>query len=71
MRKRKGLRKGLLILCLALALAGGLCFGASRLLAGQLPSQYAAERWRGESETDYGQVSCFVPVDEKLTLEQI
>ncbi len=71
MRKRKGIRKWLLLLCIALALAGTLCFVGARLLGEKLPTQYAAERWRGESETSYSQVSCFVPVDEKLTLNQV
>ncbi len=71
MGKRKGIRKWLLVLCIALALAGAACFAGARQLSGKLASQYAAERWRGESGTAYGQVSCFVPVDEKLTLSQI
>lgn len=40
-------------------------------LGGRFPSQQAAERWRGESELDFAQVSCFLPVDEAITLREV
>lgn len=40
-------------------------------LGSGLSSQQTAERWRGESDLRFCQVSCFIPVDEKLTLDKI
>lgn len=46
------------------------CIGYVRL-SGLLPTQRAYERWRGESELRFGQLSCFMATDEKVSLEQI
>ena len=59
------------LLCGLLVLASCVCFFASASLAKLLPSQYAAERWAGEGDTSFRQVSCFLPVDECLSLNQI
>ena len=53
------------------AVAALLCFGAVHILTGILDAQKEAERWRGENELNYSQVSCYLPVDEKLGIEQI
>ena len=55
---------GLALLCVACLLA----YGHLALL---LDSQRQAERWQGESETEFRQLSCFMAVDEKLSLEQV
>lgn len=65
MKRRTLIAAGVLLLLCAAALLGLRC--TSRLL----DSQRADERWRGESEMKFNQVSCFLPVDEKLSLEQI
>ncbi len=72
MKKDKKIRRlipavlaGVLALC-ALAFALG-----SGALGRLLPSQTAGERWAGEGETDFCQVSCFLSVDEPVTLNQI
>ena len=67
--KRQGLV--LWILCGLLVLASCAFFFARSSLAKLLPSQYAAERWAGEGDTVFRQVSCFLPVDECLSLNQI
>lgn len=67
--KRQGLV--LWILCGLLVLASCACFFAHSSLAKLLPSQYAAERWAGEGDTAFRQVSCYLPVDETLSLNQI
>ena len=67
--KRQGIV--LWILCGLLVLAACACFFARASLARLLPSQYAAERWAGEGDTAFRQVSCFLPVDESLSLNQI
>lgn len=55
---------------LAAVLAAG-CFVTLRLQADRLSSQQAAERWKGDGGTEFCQVTCFLPVDEELSLEQI
>ena len=40
-------------------------------LANMLDSQHQAERWQGEGELKFSQLSCFMSVDQKLTLEQV
>lgn len=55
---------GLALLCVVCLLFYG-------HLARLLDSQRQAERWQGESDTEFRQLSCFMAVDEKLTLEQI
>ena len=61
----------LLLVCIAMVLAAAACFMAWWLLAHMLPSQQAAERWQGDSDMPYKQISCFLPVNEMITLEQI
>ena len=70
-RRSKKERIALLIMCAALTLAAAFCFLGALLLGGELESQRTAERWQGESEMEFRQLSCFVPVDEKLSLNQI
>lgn len=36
-----------------------------------LPPQHTAERWRGDSQMPFGQISCFLALDEKVSVEQI
>ncbi len=60
-----------LLLCLALTLGALFCLWRIRGLSRALPAQQAAERWQGESERSFAQVSCFVPVDEALSQNQI
>ena len=40
-------------------------------LANMLDSQHQAERWQGEGELKFSQLSCFMSVDRKLALEQV
>ena len=47
------------------------CFFAAWRLGLLLPSQQEAKRWKGEGEENFGQVSCYLPVDEKISLNQI
>ena len=57
--------------CLVLLLAALGCFLGIQRLSRLLPSQHEAERWQGVSDIEYAQVSCFIPVDETVTLNQI
>ena len=60
-----------LLLCLLLTLGALLCLWRIHGLACGLTAQQMAERWRGESEEPFAQVSCFVPVDEALSQNQV
>ncbi len=73
MREKKSRARRILraVLCTALILAACVCFGIYARLSALLPSQQAAKRWQGEGEVPFGQSSCFLPVDETLTLEQV
>ena len=59
------------ILCGALVLLSLTCFLTVRHLSRILPPQQAAERWQGEGETAFNQVSCYLTVDEPITLNKI
>ena len=54
-----------------LALLSGLCFLLLAVWSGKLTAQQEAKRWQGESELSYAQVSCFLPVDEPVSRQQI
>ncbi len=54
-----------------LAVAALLCFSAAFLLTGVLDAQETARRWRGDNPMEYSQMSCYLPVDGKLTKEQL
>ncbi len=58
-------------LCVLMVLGAAFCLWRIAVLSGSLSSQSADERWRGESEGTFAQISCFVPVDEALNLRQI
>lgn len=60
-----------LALELVMLLAAVGCFIGIHSLSRMLPSQLAAERWRGDSEESFAQISCFIPVDETVTLNEI
>ena len=69
--KRKKRRLKLLITDAALLLAAVAMLIVCRSLAGTLQSQRAAERWTGESEQRFEQMSCFMSSDDDLTLNDI
>ncbi len=70
--RRLGKKKLILFAAdLVLLLAALGCFLGIHRLSRLLPSQLEAERWRGGSDIEYVQVSCFIPVDETVTLSQI
>ena len=58
-------------LCALLLLAALGCGAALRVISGRLLSQQEAERWRGENERDYRQVSSFLPLDSAVGLKEI
>lgn len=56
------------VLCVLLTAAFILMYSSCSKL---LLSQQADQRWRGECEEHFGQVSCFLPSEEKLSLKDI
>lgn len=58
-------------LCVLLLLAAIGCGIALHALSGRLTSQQAAERWRGESEREYRQISCFLPLGSAVGTSEI
>jgi len=72
MKKTASKKRILFAVILAvLLLAGAACFIAVRCISGMLLTQQEAERWRGSSEIPYTQISVFLPVDQKASLEDI
>lgn len=71
MKKKRKQRRALWITAVSLALFSVLFFFLAAHLAGRLTSQQEAERWQGESTLEFSQISCFLPADEKLTLNKV
>ncbi len=63
--------KRLPLIAAALALCCAVCVWRIFALANMFPSQHAAERWRGEREMEFTQLSFFMTRDRKLTREQL
>ena len=71
--KAKARKKRIFLLALnaVLVLLALLCLLTIRILAGNMEAQKAAERWQGESSTEFRQISCYLPVDEKQSLNDM
>ncbi len=69
MKRKK--RLALLVVCLSLTVCFAACTFVYLWLGSLLESQKAAERWRGESETRFAQVSAFFPVGEEIQLNTV
>lgn len=63
----------LILLCVnaALALISAVCFAVCFSFPGRLQSQFAAERWTGESELRFEQLSCFMSERDTLGVGSI
>ena len=66
-----GYRLVLLIACLIQAALSGFCWVMLARTCDTLPTQAAADVWRGDSDERFAQVSAFLPVDGKLTLDSV
>ena len=71
MSMKRFLRRWPIVLALLLALLSAFSFWRMRAVPRLLPSQQAAERWKGDGERDFAQHSFFLPAEEKLTRDQI
>lgn len=69
--RNKKLLTGAIVLALVLLLACLVCMGLYFRNAELLPDQKAWQRWQGDNETAFAQISCFLPGNETLTREQI
>ncbi len=54
-----------------LIIISALCFLGYKNTAGLLLSQQAAERWQGDNETAFAQISCFASSGDSFTVEKI
>ena len=63
----KKIRFQILIPAAVLLLLAVGCFVTSRVLAGRLDSQRAAERWAGEGKLPFAQLSCFMGPGDGIT----
>ena len=74
MKKRGNRKKKRIIFAIvngALLLVMAACLITGAVLSHELDSQREAERWRGEGELEFSQISCFIPVDEKIGLDKV
>ncbi len=71
MMKRRKKRQRRWLLAAALSVCAAVFFLLIGWLGRRFPSQLEARRWQGESETAFSQVSCFLPVDETITLREV
>ena len=71
--KAKARKKRIFLLALdaVLVLLALVCLLTIRVLSANMEAQKAAERWQGESSTEFHQVSCYLPVDEKQSLNDM
>ena len=72
--KRKGSKKNRIILWTvfsALSLMALICFGLAAMMSQKLVSQQQAQRWQGESETSFAQISCYIPEKETVQLDNL
>ena len=69
--KKAGSKKLWLLVSAVLLVICGTFLLSFRHVSRLLDSQRAAERWQGESETAFAQVTCLAPADKALTLEDI
>ena len=68
---RKLLKHWPLALALVLAVCCGVCVWRLWAVSNLLPSQKAAQRWKGDGLREFSQISFFMPGDQKLTLDQL
>ena len=65
------LRHALLTSVVSTILAAVICFGVWQWLSNLLPSQKEAERWQGEGDLAFSQITCFLPADQKIGLKEV
>ena len=76
-QKKKKKKKNPLLRHLTLTIAVGtilvtaILFGTWQWLANLLPSQKAAQRWQGDSDMPFSQISCFLPADQMIGLREV
>ena len=54
-----------------LTTAALICFALAAFITKDLVSQQQALRWQGESETDFAQISCYIPERETVQLDSL
>ena len=69
--KQKLWKYRLPLIALLLALLSLFCLWRLRVVSGLLESQKEAERWRGSNDQGFAQISCFMPANAGLTMEEL
>ena len=70
-RQRQVLKKFQLIVCALMVGASVVCFGMWQYFSNLLDSQKAAERWQGDGDLKFSQITCFLPADQMIGLREI
>ena len=65
------LARAMFFVCVAMVLIAVACFSGWLWLSHLLQSQKEAQRWQGEGEMAFSQISCFLPADKKIGLREI
>ena len=66
--------KNRIFLCLVpvlLSVIAAVCFAVVAILSNSLVSQKEAERWKGENEQNFAQISCYIPVHDSMGLDEV
>lgn len=71
MRRRKERKRAILLLAGIGLLLGAVCLGLWLWLSNLLPPQKEAERWQGEGDMAFSQISCFLPADKLIGLSDV
>ena len=70
-KKNPLLRHLTLTVVVCMLLTTAICFGAWQWLANLLPSQKAAQRWQGDGDLPFSQITCFLPADQTIGLKEV
>lgn len=70
-KRRKEEVRQILLICGIMLLLSLVCFGVRYWLCGLLDSQKEAERWQGDGDIPFTQISCFLPADQQIGLREV
>lgn len=60
-----------MIVALALVIVAAACFTGISVLSRLLPGQYAYERWQGDGELRFSQISCVTPINSRFSNTEV
>ena len=71
MRRKKERKRVILVLAGIGLVLGAACLGFWLWLSNLLPPQKEAERWQGDGDMAFSQISCFLPVNKLIGLNDV